>query len=562
MNIRFPLGIESFVKIREGNFYYIDKTELIAEFLNKEFEENLITRPRRFGKTLTMSMLEDFFDISRDSKAHFEGLKISKETELCKEWMNQWPVIFLTLKSAEGLDFQSAYDRLKTLIANLCKKYSFLERSNAVDEADAVLFRKLKFQEAENKDIADSLYLLTRMMSAHYGKPAVLLIDEYDVPLSKANENGYYKEMLDVIRSLMGTALKTNSYLKFAVVTGCLRITKESIFTGTNHFAPDSIIDNRFDEYIGFTEEDVRLLLSDTGFTDQAEIIKEWYDGYHFGNVDVYCPWDVLNYLSVLQSFPNERPKAYWANTSGNSILKKFFRKAGRSTKAEIERLIAGESIRKKISDQITYDELDQTIGNLWSVLYLTGYLTSKCVYEDGTLELVIPNQEIREVFTAQISEWFTETIVDGQQKKWDAFCKALEIGDAADAEKLFISFLSNGISVRDTAVAKMKKENFYHGILLGLMMSRDSWIVYSNHEDGDGYSDIHVEVNDEVAFVVEVKYAENDNLDAGCDKAMQQIRDNRYAEGMKELGFQTVYAYGIACYKKHCKIVCEKIIN
>ncbi|MDO5416101.1 MAG: AAA family ATPase [Lachnospiraceae bacterium] len=561
MDIKFPLGYDDFSRIREENFYYVDKTGFIRELLSKTFQANLITRPRRFGKTLTLSMLKDFFDISRDSRQHFEGLKISEETELCREWMNQWPTLFLTLKSVEGNDFGTAFERLKILVANLCKTVAFLENSQKADADDRILFKALKGQKADSANLTDSLLLLTRMMNAHYGKPVILLIDEYDVPLAKAGEHGYYTEMLDVIRAMIGTVLKTNPYLKFAVVTGCLRISKESIFTGTNHFVPDTIIDERFDEYIGFTEADMKLLLERTGFSEYAEHIRAWYDGYRFGNVDVYCPWDVLNYLNALQKNPNAKPRAYWANTSENSILKKFFRKAGRTTKAEIEKLIAGDSVRKKISVQLTYEELDKTIGNLWSVLYLTGYLTAKAAEEDGILELVIPNQEIREIFITQISEWFTEAVVGGQQEKWDSFCKALEQGDAQRAESLFTAFLKNGISVRDTAVADSKKENFYHGVLLGLMMCRDDWNVFSNHEDGDGYSDIHVEAGEDTAFVMEVKYAEKDALDAGCKKAMKQMEEKRYVEGLADLGFRTIYAYGVACYKKHCKIVCKTVI-
>lgn len=560
MSIKFPLGYDDFSRIREENFYYVDKTGFIKELLNKTFQANLVTRPRRFGKTLTMSMLQDFFDISRDSRAHFEGLKIAEEPELCREWMNQWPTVFLTLKSVEGNDFSTAFERLKVLIANLCKTVAFLEDSEKTDADDRILFKELKGQNASPVHVADSTLLLTRMMNAHYGKPVILLIDEYDVPLAKASEYGYYSEMMDVIRAMIGSALKTNPYLKFAVVTGCLRISKENIFTGTRQFVPDTIIDDRFDEYIGFTESDMKQLLEDTGFLNCAGNIRAWYDGYRFGNVEVYCPWDVLNYLNALKINPNAKPKLYWANTSENGILKKFFRRAGRTTKAEIEKLIAGESVWKRISDQLTYDEIDKTIGNLWSVLYLTGYLTARSVREDGMLELVIPNQEIREIFLTQISEWFTEAVVGGQQERWNGFCRALELGDAQTAETLFTTFLKNGISVRDTAVADSKKENFYHGVLLGLMMCRDNWNVYSNREDGDGYSDIHVEAGDDTAFVMEVKYAENDALDAGCAKAMKQIEDMRYAQEMAELGFQTVYAYGIACYKKHCKIVCKTI--
>lgn len=559
MSIRFPLGLDNFSKIREGNYYYIDKTELIAELLNKEFEANLITRPRRFGKTLTMSMLEDFFDIDRDSRAHFDGLRISEDAELCKEWMNQWPVIFFTLKDVSGENFDEAYAQLMALISDFCITHPFLAESEKINELDRKLAYRFMAKEATKEEVKNSFYTLSRMMASYYGKPVIILIDEYDVPLAKANENGYYKAMIDIIRAMISKALKTNEFLKFVVVTGCLKISKESIFTGTNHFVPDSVIDDRFDEYIGFTEVDVKQLLKDTELEEHAANIKEWYDGYRFGNVEVYCPWDVLNYLNTLQKNPDATPKSYWANTSSNSILKKFFRKAGRTTKTEIERLIEGESVRKRISAQLTYDEMDKNIENLWSVLYLTGYLTAKNVDSDGMAELIIPNQEVREIFVSQISEWFTESVVGGQHENWERFCRALESGDAAEAEKLFTVFLNRGISVRDTAVASAKKENFYHGVLLGLLMSKEEWTVYSNHEDGDGYSDVHVETSGETAFVIEVKYAENDDLDQGCKKAMQQIEDNRYAENLVELEFQTVYAYGIACYKKHCKIVSRK---
>lgn len=557
MQIKFPLGYDDFARIREDNFYYVDKTDFIRELLNKTFQANLIMRPRRFGKTLTMSMLEDFLDISRDSRAHFEGLKISEETELCEAWQNQWPVIFLTLKDVSGECFEEAYAQIAALISDFCITNSFLAESEKINIIDRKLAYRFMAKETSKEEIKNSIYTLTRMLSTYYGKSVILLIDEYDVPLAKANENNYYKEMLELVRAMISKALKTNPYLKLAVVTGCLRISKESIFTGMNHFVPDSILDDRFDEYIGFTESDVQELLAATDFSDRAETIREWYDGYHFGNVDVYCPWDVLNYLNDLQKNPEARPKAYWANTSGNSILKTFFQKSGRAAKAEIERLIAGECVRKRITDQLTYDVLDKTIDNLWSLLYLTGYLTLETVRTDGTVELVIPNQEIREIFIAQISEWFTASVVGGQQEKWNAFCNALEIGDAAVAEKLLTAFLANGISIRDTYTSKSKKENFYHGVLLGLLMSRDNWIVYSNHEDGDGYSDIHVEVNDDIAFVIEMKYAENDALDAGCKAAMEQIAEKRYADDLIEQGFSKVYAYGVACYKKHCKIVC-----
>lgn len=560
MSIMFPIGLESFPEIRDGGFYYIDKTGFIKALLSTQFKANLITRPRRFGKTLTMSMLEDFFDISRNSEKRFEKLFISQDVALCKQWMNQWPVLFVTLKSVEGLDFESAYSMLVVLVANLCKKYAFLGQSDRVDEDDKILFQSLKGQRAGMENVKDSLLLLTRMMHAHYGRPAILLIDEYDVPLAKADDHGYYTEMLDVIRAMIGNSLKTNPYLKFSVLTGCLRIAKESIFTGTNLFVTDSISDARFDEYLGFTEQDVSCILSDIHAEDHAALVKEWYNGYLFGNVHVYCPWDVLNYASALSDQPDASPKTYWANTSGNSILKRFFQATPRSTKLEIERLIAGEKIIRKINEELTYNEIDKAPANLWSFLYLTGYLTGRKLAGSDKIELIIPNREIREIFLSQISEWFTDSVITGQHEKWEHFCNALKQGDADAVQTLFTGFLRGGISIRDTFVRRGKKENFYHGILLGLLMSTDSWYVHSNSEDGDGYSDIHVEINEEnTAFIIEVKYAENGEFTSACETALKQIQDLKYAENLKNLGYETIYSYGIACYKKECRIVCRK---
>ncbi|MDO5409684.1 MAG: AAA family ATPase [Lachnospiraceae bacterium] len=565
MTVQLPLGIDLFDKLRTDGYYYVDKTELIHEVLDTKFEVSLITRPRRFGKTLMMSMLETFFDISRDSKAIFEGLKISRERALCEEWMNQWPTVFVSLKSAEGLNFKDAYGMLTILIANLYKKYAFLGESDAVDKDDRNLFLKIKRREAELVELKDSLLLLTRMMHAHYGKKVILLIDEYDVPLSKAYDNDYYREMLDIIRVMLGSALKTNPYLKFSVIMGCLKISKESIFTGLNNVVSNTITTERFNEYFGFTENDIQKLLADTGLTDHADEMRAWYDGYHFGRADVYCPWDVLNHAAALQADPYAQPRAYWANTSGNSILKRFLKMASRTTKVEIEKLINGEYISKRINEQLTYDELESSIGNMWSFLYLTGYLTGKKSErgQSEVVELAIPNREVREVFMSQIVEWFTEEIVVSQHEKLTAFCQALKTGDISTAQSIFDAFLKRGISVRDTFVKKNRKENFYHGILLGLLMSADGWYVRSNHEDGDGYSDIHVEIDEEdIAFVIEVKYAENDALDAACSEAMKQIEKMKYLEGLEELGFSTIYAYGIACYKKHCKIVRREMLQ
>lgn len=559
--VQFPLGIDIFAEIRRRGFYYADKTWFIKELLSDSFHVSLITRPRRFGKTVTMSMLEDFFDIGRDSKEDFRNLAISGDERLCGEWMNRWPVVFLTLKSVSGNDFVGAYGMLRAVLADICKKYAFLEFSDRTDPDDRNEFRKLKAQEADEIAVKNSLYLFTRMLHDHYGRQVIVLIDEYDVPLAKAKENDYYDRMLEVIRAAFDKALKSNEFLKFAVVTGCLKIAKESVFTGLNNLVADTISDERYDEYIGFTKQDVEQLLTAAGLREHEEKFREWYDGYRFGSVDVYCPWNVLNYARDLQNSPDAEPQTYWANTGENYILRSFLRKAGRTTKAEIETLIAGGSVVKRITEQLTYSELDKNISNLWSVLYMTGYLTKKKKLADWKAELIIPNREICEIFVSQIQEWFEEEVVEGESAAFHAFCQAFTDGNIREIEKQLNLFLAKGISIRDTFVKKRKKENFYHGLLLGLFLSREDWFVHSNSEDGDGYSDIHVEIEEKnIAFVIEIKYAENDALEEGCAEAMKQIEKMRYAQELRDLGFETVYAYGIAFYKKRCKAVCQVI--
>lgn len=561
LNSRFPVGTENFREIRQNGGYYIDKTEMIETLLADSFKVQLVTRPRRFGKTLTMSMLEDFFDIERDSKADFDGLAVSKNTELCAEWQNQWPTVFLTLKSVNGDTFESAYEMFQVLVADLCKKYAFLAESNKVDQDDLVLFQKLKAEQADETTLKNCLYLLTRMMYTHYGKPVILLVDEYDVPLAKANEKGYYRQMLDVIRAMFDKSMKTNDFLKFAVITGCLRISKESIFTGMNNFVSDTISGGRLEKYVGFTEAEVLQLLKDADLLNHAPVFKKWYDGYRFGKTEMYCPWDVLNYARDLQNDPDAEPETYWANTSGNYILRSFLRNATRTTKKEIEDLIAGGSVVRQINEQLTYDELEKNIANLWSVLYMTGYLTIKEKRENRQLELVIPNREICEIYKTQVQNWFEEDVVEQDQTSYDAFCQAFVTGNAEEAEKLFQKFLLKSISIRDTFVPKPKKENFYHGILMGMFMSRSGWYAHSNSEAGEGYSDVHVEADDlDTAFVIEVKYAENGEMDAACQEALDQIDRMHYVEGLEELDFGTIYAYGIACFKKRCRVVCRLV--
>lgn len=553
MSIRFPLGIDSFDKLREGNFYYIDKTFFIKELLDKQFEANLITRPRRFGKTLTMSMLDDFFDIGRDSKAHFEGLEISGERKLCDEWMNQWPVIFLTLKSVEGLDFEDAYGMLVVLISDLCKKYGFLEKSELVDKDDRELFEELKGQRASKENLKNSLVLLTRMMNAHYGKPVILLVDEYDVPLAKASESGFYTEMLDMVRALLGGALKSNQHLKFAVVTGCLRISKESIFTGTNNFVTDAAAGDRFNEYIGFTHEEVYKLLRDTNLISHADEIKRWYDGYCFGKTAVYCPWDVLNHVNALQDNPNREPRNYWGNTSHNGIIYRFISRDNLDVNDKFEVLMAGGAITTRVEENLTYDTLNSSEENLWSLLYLTGYLTNadpavsaQSPNENG-IALRIPNEEVKSIFKTAIVEWFNKRILT--EDRHDLF-DALWGGDTKTAQELISNLLFTTISYHDY------QESFYHAFLAGLFAGA-GYIVESNYESGTGRPDVVVkDKKQRRALVLEVKHAKTESeLSAKCAEAAKQMSDRRYLAGI-ETGYRTRIGYGISFYKKECRIV------
>jgi len=559
MAINLPLGIDSFERLRTEKCYYIDKTELIKKLLDKSYTVNLITRPRRFGKTLTMRMLADFFDIQKDSSSRFAGLKISRHNELCDQWMNQWPVLFITFKSVEGLSFESAYEMLEVLISDLYIEHLYLGTSSSVNEADQEYFQRFIAKKGSQAELKNSLYILMRMMHSHFGKPVILLIDEYDVPLAKANDYGYYEQILDVMRSMLGKVLKTNDFLKISVVTGCLKIAKESIFTGTNHFVSDTVTSNRFDAFFGFTEQEVYQLLEDTGFTDHVKIIKEWYDGYRFGSTDIYCPWDVLNYIGALQDDPTHDPETYWANTSGNSIVRSFIKKANKSTQHEIEQLISGDGVAKKISQELTYNELDKSIDNMWSVLFSTGYLTQRGKTKSGALKLVIPNREVQEIFSTQILKWFEETVRE-KPAKLMAFCDALERGDADSVQQQFNSYLLSTISIRDTAVRKELKENFYHGVLHGMLIGNDDWVVRSNEESGISYCDILVEIpGKSIGLAIEIKYAEDDLLDAGCKDALNQIKNKQYAAKLQSDGMNKIYIYGIACYKKHCKAVCEE---
>ena len=551
--LKLPVGIENFEDIRRSGFYYIDKTMLIEQTLNNWSKVTLFTRPRRFGKTLGMSMLRSFFEIGTD-KSLFDGLYISQNKSLCDEHMGKYPVIFLTLKGVEGLTFTKAKSMLSEIIKDEADRHYILNSSEALTSVDKEAF--MKILTGNEKNIENSLKTLSRLLYKHYGKKVVILIDEYDVPLDKAYQNGYYHEMVSLIRGLFGQALKTNDYLQFAILTGCLRISKESIFTGLNNFKVLSIMDTRFDEQFGFTDSEVEELLAAYNLDSHFTEIKEWYDGYHFGNADVYCPWDVINYVDLLRFEPTAKPQDFWSNSSGNALVRSFIDKADVQTKDEIERLIAGEYIEKEISQELTYDEIDKSIANLWSVLFTTGYLTKQGVTDDGKVRLSIPNREIKNLFIKKIREWFSDTTAnDG--KTLEQFCNAFVEKDTEKIEELFGDYLWNTISIRDTAVAKDKKENFYHGILLGLLGYKASWLIRSNTESGTGYSDILVEVpNNRTGIVIELKYAENGDMDAACSEALKQIEEKSYVDKLKQDGMRNFIKYGIACFKKDCKVV------
>lgn len=560
MKKKLPIGIENFEKIRTEGFYYIDNTGLIRELLQNWGEVNLFTRPRRFGKSLNMSMLKSFFEIGCDS-ALFDGLKITGEKVLCDEYMGKFPVISISLKSVSGADFTTARAMMCTVIAQEALRFQFLLKSDRLTELERQQYARLVMSSEEgfvmsNADLMSSLLTLSVLVQKHYGQKVIILIDEYDVPLDKAMQAGYYDDMVNLLSNLFGQALKTNDSLQFAVMTGCLRVSKESIFTGLNNLKVLTIMDVQFDEYFGFTDREVRDLLDYYEMSDLYDTVKEWYDGYHFGNVDVYCPWDVICYCDKLRTNPDEFPGNYWSNTSGNGIIRQFIEMARGITRQEIEQLMAGDTVEKIVRQELTYKELYDSIDNMWSILFTTGYLTQKGKPEGRKITLAIPNKEIREIFESQIMEWFRDTThQDGAAL--EAFCEAFEEGNAAGVEEKFNAYLKKTISIRDTGVRKDQKENFYHGILLGLLGYKDSWSVSSNTETGEGYSDILVEIDDkEIGIIIEVKYAENADFEAECRKAMDQIEKKHYEETLVDAGMQTIFKFGIACYKKRCRVV------
>lgn len=562
---KLPVGIDSFEKLRQENFYYVDKTGLIADLLNNWAEVNLFTRPRRFGKTLNMSMLKSFFEIGTD-KTLFDGLAISKETALCEAYMGKFPVVFVSLKDVDGLTFEDARNHLVEIIGNEAERFSFLLDSDKLSSNEKEKYRALLKLEngqyaMETSVLTGSLRMLCLLLNRYYEQNVVLLIDEYDVPLDKAFQHGYYREMVALIRSLFGQALKTNDFLQFAVLTGCLRVSKESIFTGLNNFKVLSITDSRYDEQFGFTDAEAKQLLADYGLSSHESEMKEWYDGYHFGNVDVYCPWDVINHVDRLVSDPNAEPQDYWINTSGNALVKRFVDKADKTTQGEIERLIAGEAIEKAVRLDLTYEEIDNSIDNLWSVLFTTGYLTQAGRVERGVYKLLIPNREVREVFILQIQEWFKETVVR-DTKPMQAFCQAFLDGNAEEIQKRLNIILSKMISILDTKAKDDQKENFYHGVLLGLLRSEPNWLILSNVESGEGFCDIMIEPEDpDAGMVIEVKYSPTlAGLDTACAAAMAQIKEKHYDERLRNEGRENITAFGIAFWKKRCRVVFERM--
>ena len=562
---RLPVGMDDFKEIRKSEFYYIDKTKLIEQVLENWSKVNLFTRPRRFGKTLNMSMLKWFFEIGTDT-TFFDGLYISKNQALCEEYMGKYPVVLLSLKSVEGLTFEEARASLCELIAGEVRRFKFLEKSDRLDDDEKNAYHDLIFIQNLKEAILGtklkfSLKKISELLYKHYGQKAIILIDEYDVPLDKAFQHGYYREMVTLIRGLFGEAFKTNDFLQFAVLTGCLRISKESIFTGLNNFKVYAANDLRYDEAFGFTNEEVKQLLADYYLEEHFAEVKEWYDGYHFGNADIYCPWDVINYVDDLVFDPQARPKSYWINSSGNELVKRFIDKADTTTRDEIEELIAGYAVEKRIRMDLTYDEVDNTIDNVWSVLFTTGYLTQEGREMDGIYRLIIPNKEVREVFVLQISEWFNR-VVANDRASTEKINRGFLEGNVEDIQHELTHFLGESISVLDTKARNEEKEIFYHGILIGILKNNANWAVRSNRESGDGYADILIKPkNPDTGIVIELKYARSfKELDQACERALEQIKDRRYDEALREDGRNEVLAYGIAFWKKRCKVVVDKI--
>ena len=553
---KLPIGIENFEELRKEDFYYIDKSGLIAELLHNWGAVNLFTRPRRFGKTLNMSMLEQFFSLNGDKRI-FDGLDISKETALCEEYMGKYPVVSISLKGIDAINYETAFRMGARAVRRVAGEVQYLLKSDVLSESDKLEYQSLLDSSMDEATFCDSLRILSEMLEKHHNQKVILLIDEYDVPLAKAHANGYYEQMISLIRSLLGEALKTNTSLKLAVLTGCLRISKESIFTGLNNLKVLTIADERFDEYFGFTDKEVKDLLEYYDVTDHYEEVKRWYDGYQFGNVEVYCPWDVLNHCDRIRSEPHVQPENYWINTSSNDAVKRFIEESANSvTKREIERLVAGEVITKEIHQELTYAEVYQSIDHIWSLLFTTGYLTQRGKSEGRQMKLAIPNLEIRDIFETQIMVFFKENVrEDGEML--NRFCDALQNEDAENVEKIFTEYLRKTISIRDTAVRTEMKENFYHGVLLGILGVKTRWGISSNREMGEGYADILAEPDTgDMGIIIEVKYAHDGDLDGACKEALKQIKYTKYEDDLEDDGVENILKYGIACYKKRCRVM------
>ena len=564
---KLPVGVEDFEKIRREGFYYVDKTTMIRDLLRKWGEVNLFTRPRRFGKSLNMSMLKAFFEIGCD-KTLFDGLAISGEQDLCEKYMGKFPVISVSLKGVNGADYETARALLCSVIGNEAARFRFLLETDRISELEKELYRQLLVTDPNRQGmyampdavLMGSLKTLSMLLKEYYKTEVIILIDEYDVPLAKASERGYYESMALLIRNLFEQALKTNDSLYFAVMTGCLRVAKESIFTGLNNLKLLSVTSVRFDEYFGFTDEEVRELLRYYGREDRYEAMREWYDGYRFGNVEVYCPWDVISYCDDLTDDPEAEPRDYWSNTSSNDVIRHFIEKVDHGlTRSEIEALVSGEILTKEIHEDLTYNRLYDSVDHIWSVLFATGYLTQRGKAEGKRYRLAIPNREIRNIFTEQIMTMFKEAVAkDGESL--DAFCAALQKGDAREAERLFTAYLGKTISIRDTSVRKASKENFYHGILLGILGFKSGWYVRSNEESGEGWSDILVRLeNEDTGMIIEIKYAEEGRYAAACEQALRQIEEKDYTTKLKEEGCSLILKYAVACFRKKCRIVCER---
>ncbi|MCD8371606.1 MAG: ATP-binding protein [Clostridiales bacterium] len=562
--LRMPIGVDDFAKLRTDHFYYVDKTGMIKELLENWGEVNLFTRPRRFGKSLNMSMLKCFLEIGAD-KSLFDGLEILKETGLCEEHMGKYPVISISLKTAHSDNFERAMSQLCTIIGKEALRFRSLLDSDRLNEEEKKLYNQLIQPDQTARGlfffpesvVTASLHTLSMLLRKVYDQKVIILIDEYDVPLAKAFERGYYDSMIRVIRAMLDAALKSNANLKFAVMTGCLRISKESIFTGLNNPKMYTLLDARCDEFFGFTDGEVRKMLDSYGLSEYYEVTKEWYDGYQVARANVYNPWDVINWCDQLLTYPDKTPKSFWTNSSGNEELRRFIRRMGDGvTKAQLERLIAGETVQKKIEEQLTYDSMYDSIENMWSLLFATGYLTQSGMPSGNLVRLTIPNTEVRLIFSEYILNLF-EKEVEKDGELVAEFCNALKAGDASEVERLFLLFMSKTISIRDTAVRKEFKENFYHGMLLGILGFKSDWAVDSNRESGEGYYDIAIEIEDEaIGIIIEVKYAENGDFDAACKEAMQQIENQDYTVELKKDDMETILKYGIACYRKKCRVV------